>query len=103
MKQLSRVLVIVLSQDFTEDIAETFCTVSEDVEIQYNPTLVEYYQSAIHSFIKSLHSILSRSGMELLHKIKHHIDIHIKLKGRFPKYNLCPYGSPTVQVPGADQ
>ena len=40
--------------------------------------------------------------MELLHKSKSHLDLHIKLNGRFPKENLCPSGSPTVKVPGDD-
>ena len=72
------------------------------VDIQYNPTLVESDQSAIHSFIKSLHSSISRPGMELLHKSKYHNDLHIELKRRCPKDKLCPSGYPIVQVPGAD-
>ena len=42
------------------------------------------------------------SGMEMLHKIKYHLDLHIEPKGRFPKEKLCPSGSPIVQFPGAD-
>ena len=53
------------------------------VDIPYKHTLVDSDQSSIHSFIKSQRSCLSSSGMELLHKSKYHIDIHIELKGIF--------------------
>ena len=42
------------------------------------------------------------SGMELLHKNKSHLDLHIELKGRSPKEKLHPSGSPNIQVIGAD-
>ena len=70
------------------------------VEIKYKPTLVESDQSAVRSFIKSPRSSLSSLRTELLYKRKPHLDIHIKLKGRFPKEKICLYGSPIVQVPG---
>ena len=72
------------------------------LQIQYKPTLVESDHSSIFSFIKSLRRSISSSIMELLHNIKYHIDLHIKLKGRFPKYNLYPSGYTIVQVTGAD-
>ena len=40
--------------------------------------------------------------MELLHKRKYHLDLHIELRGRFPKEKLCPSGSPIVKVTGAN-
>ena len=55
------------------------------VEIQYKPRIAESDQSDIRSFITSPCGIIYSSGMELLHKIKSHIDIHIDLKGRLPK------------------
>ena len=57
-------------------------------EIQYKPTLVDSYQSAICSYIKSLRRSLYSSGMELLHKSKSHTDPHIEPKGRLTKEKL---------------
>ena len=72
------------------------------VDIQYKPTLVDSDQSDIRSFIKSPRISISSSGMELLHKSKSHLDLHIKLKGGLPIEKLCPYGSSIVQVTGAN-
>ena len=72
------------------------------VDIQYKTTLVESYQSAIHSFIKAPHISISSSGVELFHKRKSHHDIHIELKVRLPEEKICPSGYPIVQFPGAD-
>ena len=70
--------------------------------LQYKSTLVESDQSAIRSFVKSQRRSLSSSGMELLHKSKSHLNLHIELKGRLPKKKLYPSGYPIVQVPGSD-
>ena len=47
------------------------------VEIQYKSTLVDSYQSVICGFVKSPRISIYSSGMELLHKSKYHIDLHI--------------------------
>ena len=40
--------------------------------------------------------------MEMLHKRKSHLYLHIKLKLRLPKDNIFPSEYPIVQIPGAD-
>ena len=72
------------------------------VEIHYNPALVDSYQSVIRTFTKLPCSSISISVMEMLHKRKSHIDLHIELKGILSKEKLCPTGYPIVQVPGAN-
>ena len=72
-------------------------------EIQYKPTLVESDQSNINSFVKSLCSSIFCSVMEPLHKSKYHIDLRIKLEGRFPKEKICPSGYTIFQVPVYDE